>query len=595
VVVANDAAMPFDAPDELLLRLYDAQHEISSPDTSDRRIRKMPQETADPFRVRGGVIVGDGGDIGLYSLEARVQRGHLSAAIDEPLGHAQRGRGAHHDVSSLPIVATHDHDDLVGPSCLTGECLKAAGKVQRPPEARNDDGAGGFAIYTQAAQPNASGLRSPHAAPIALIPTINRRKVFSTGTSLLVAQVASALGGILTARALGPEGKGVVAGVIAWPQLSAWLLLLGVGTATSLRVAETPDAGLDDALGNSLVYCVVVGCIGTVAGMTFLPTALAHLGPDAPAATRLAILAIPISMLAEVVAGINLALGRVRQYNAARIVGGLSFLIMSVALVVGRAATPQTVVGITLLAGLLPLGVVAYGLPWRRMQLALHRLRRDLAYGLRVFLTSLLGLVNLRLDILVMTAFLGASEIGWYSIAVNAMLPITVVTTATVSLIMPAVGRVRGAREADSQSDVALIRRTALRYSSLTVAVAAALAAAVPWALPVAFGRSFEPAVHLAWILLPGFVAQGYAYIVDAGLVGMRKPWVGNASQGLGVLVTLSMLPIMLPRYGATGAAIVSTVSYTTSAAVSVWALGRVGRSTPTSLDDETTPSAFQN
>jgi O-antigen/teichoic acid export membrane protein len=431
-----------------------------------------------------------------------------------------------------------------------------------------------------------------HDGPIALIPTINRRKVLSTGTSLLVAQVASALGGIATARALGPEGKGVVAGVIAWPQLSAWLLLLGLGTATSLRVAETPDAGLEDALGNSLAYCMVVGCVGTAAGLMFLPMALDHLGPDASAATRLAVLAIPISMLGEVVAGINLSLGRVRRYNAARIIGGLSFLVMSIGLVVGGAATPQTVVGITLLGGLLPLLVVAYGLPWRRMRLAVQSLRRDLAYGLRVFLTSLLGLVNLRLDILVMTAFLGASEIGWYSIAVSAMLPITVVTAAAVSLIMPAVGRARGARAADSQTDVSLIRRTALRYSLLTVAVAATLAAAVPWALPLVFGPRFEPAVRLAWILLPGFVAQGYAYIVDAGLVGMRKPWVGNASQGVGVLVTLSMLPIMLPRYGATGAAIVSTVSYIASAVVSVWALGRVARSTPTLSGGAPVPGA---
>lgn len=393
-----------------------------------------------------------------------------------------------------------------------------------------------------------------------------------------MAQVAAAAGGIVTARALGPDGKGVVAGVVAWPQLSAWLLLLGLGTAMSLRVAEDPAAGLDSALGNALVYCTLVGCLGTACGLAFLPGALSHLGPDAPGATRIAVLAVPISMIGEVLAAINLSLGRVRRYNAARLVGGVSVLVLSIAVVVAGAATPQVVVMVTLVGGLLPLFVVARGLPWRRMRVALGQLRRDLAYGRRVFLTSFLGLVNLRLDVLVMTAFLEAKEIGWYSIAISAMLPITVVTAATVSLIMPAVGRARGARECESSSDVSMIRRTALRYCLLTVGVAAGLAAVIPWALPLLFGKGFQPAVNLAWILLPGFVAQAYAYIVDAGLVGMRKPWVGNASQGAGLVLTLSLLPFLLPHWGATGAAVTSTIAYAASAAVSVWALGRVAR-----------------
>jgi hypothetical protein len=142
--------------------------------------------------------------------------------------------------------------------------------------------------------------------------------------------------------------------------------------------------------------------------------------------------------------------------------------------------------------------------------------------------------------------------------------------------------------------DLSLIRRTALRYTLLSAALACVLAVAAPWGVPLVFGHAFEPAVELVWILLPGFVAQSYAYIVDAGMVGLRKPWVGNAAQGAGVVITASMLPILLPTYGAKGAAITSTVSYTVSAVISVWALGRIWRSaatTPDVLADHVVPS----
>lgn len=391
--------------------------------------------------------------------------------------------------------------------------------------------------------------------------------------------VATALSGIVTARALGPEGKGVVAGVLAWPQLTGWVLLLGLGSAMSLRVAESRQTALPDVLGNALVYCLSVGLLGTVLGLALLPGALDHLGPSASGAARISVLTIPVSMLGEVLLGINLSLGRTRRYNAARILGGLTVLAISVVLVIAGAATPLTVVAGTFVGGVVSSGVAAGRLPWRRLAVALQCLRSDLAYGLRVFLTSFLGLVNLRLDVLVMTAFLAASEIGWYTVAVNVMMPIAVVTTAAASLIMPAIGGLRGSRGVESSADVSSIRRIALRYSMLTVPVAATLAALIPWAVPLVFGRAFEPAVALSWILLPGFIAHGYTYIVDQGLVGMRKPWVGNATQGVGVVATLTLLPLLLPRYGATGAAITSTVSYTVSAAMATWALGRVQRS----------------
>ncbi|MDP2710952.1 MAG: oligosaccharide flippase family protein [Solirubrobacteraceae bacterium] len=413
---------------------------------------------------------------------------------------------------------------------------------------------------------------------IPVISDLSRRKVLSTGGSLLVAQIATALSGIVTARALGPEGKGVVAGVMAWPQLSAWVLLLGLGTATSLRVAETRDGSVSEALGNTVVYCLTVGVLGTVVGYAVLPGALEHLGPDARATAHLALLAIPISMFTEVLAGICLGLGRVRRYNTARVVGGLTVLVASLALVIADSATPQTVVLATMSGGLVGATIAAGGLPWRRIGVSLAKLRRDLAYGLRVFLTSMLNLINVRLDILLMTAFVSGSEIGYYTIANNAMLPITVVGTTMATLIMPAIGRARADRAGEASEDGSLIRRTAARYGLLMLIVAAVVAAAAPFALPFVFGQAFEPAVVLVWILLPGFVLRGYAHIVDAGLIGMRRPWVGNLAQGAGVLITAAMLPFLLPKYGAQGAAITSTCAYSASAVISLWALGRVQR-----------------
>lgn len=406
---------------------------------------------------------------------------------------------------------------------------------------------------------------------------MSRRTVLSTGVSLLIAQVATAISGIIVARALGPEGKGIVAAALVWPQISAWVLLLGLNTASSVRVSES-RASLHYCLGNAVLYSLSVGVVGTTVGVLLLPAVLDHLGPGAAESARITVSVIPLVMLGEVVAGINLGLGRTRQYNAARIVSGLSMLVASIVLTSVGLGTPQSLTSAGCLAAVAGLIVGAIGLPWRSVVVAVNGLRADVMYGIRVFLTGLLGLINLRLDLLLISAFLGASEIGFYSIATSAMLPIALISTTAATLILPSIGKARGQRAGESLADVSLIRRTALRYSLITVAVAASLAAALPVALPLVFGQEFEPAVTMAWILLPGFIAQGYATIVDAGMVGMRKPWVGNLSQGAGVLVTASLLPILLPAYQATGAAIVSSVAYTVSACVALVASSRIYR-----------------
>jgi O-antigen/teichoic acid export membrane protein len=422
------------------------------------------------------------------------------------------------------------------------------------------------------------GRRPVSSGPPRAASHISRRQILSTGTGLVLANLAAAVGGIVTARALGPDGKGVVTAVLAWPQICAFVLLLGMGSAISLRVSESPKESLHDALGNALLYVVSVGLLGTAACLLFLPGALAHLGPDAASTTRLALIGLSLSMLSEICAAIRLALGNTRRYNLARVTGGFVVLGLSVVLVLIGAATPQTVVGATIAGGVASGSIAAVGLPWRSVKISTRKLVSDLKYGVRVFLTSLLGLVNVRLDILLMTAFLGASQIGFYAIAYNAMFPLAAVTSTLATLIMPTIGRTRGKRGEDASLDLSLIRRTAVRYTMVTATIAALVAAAAPWGIPLVFGRAFEPAVVLVWLLLPGYVAQSYAYIVDAGLVGMRKPWVGNAAQGAGVVITAALLPILLPRYGATGAAITSTLSYTVTAAISVWALGRIWR-----------------
>jgi O-antigen/teichoic acid export membrane protein len=233
---------------------------------------------------------------------------------------------------------------------------------------------------------------------------------------------------------------------------------------------------------------------------------------------------------------------------------------------------------ITIVANAFSVIVVARGLPWRRITVAIRTLIEELRFGIKVHLTALLGFANFRLDVLFMSAIVSASQIGYYGVANNVMIPVSSIAAAAAIIMTPTVARF-GGNDVSPERQLAFIRREAFVYLSLATAGGVALALASPFLLPLVFGPTFEPAIVLVWILIPGYIARSFTLILVSGTVGMRRSAVGNAAEGAGLVVTVSLLPVLLPRYEAIGASVVSTIAYGSSAVVAWLGFRRVSRS----------------
>jgi O-antigen/teichoic acid export membrane protein len=420
-------------------------------------------------------------------------------------------------------------------------------------------------------------LRSRLTAPGA---SDHLRAVGGTSVSLLAEQVLLGVAGVLAARALGPTGRGVVTAVLAWPLLLGWLSLIGINTAASVRHGGGRRDGLPTTLGNALVHSVVVGSVVAIAAIAVIPPALAHLGGDASELAVWALATIPVLVLSNIIMCVDVALGRVSLANWCRVVNPLLILVGTLFLLIRHAVTPGRIVALTITGGIVALVLAASGLPWSRIALSARGLRSDLAFGAKAHVAGLLGLANVRLDLLLMSAFVSSAQVGYYGVANNMMVPVGLLAAAASQLITP---RVAGMSRTDNrlgadEAQLASIRGGARRYLLVGIGAGAAVAAAAPIAVPLLFGRAFDPVVTLVWVLTPGCVARTYATMTSAGTLGVRRPWVGNVTEGVGLLVTAALLPILLPRYDALGAAITSTAAYCASALAAAFAMRRLAR-----------------
>ena len=169
------------------------------------------------------------------------------------------------------------------------------------------------------------------------------------------------------------------------------------------------------------------------------------------------------------------------------------------------------------------------------------------------------GLVNQRLDLFIIPAFLSASTIGLYSVATNIASIVITVAGAISVIVLPAAAR--RDREAGNRLVIVSLHVTLL----LGAVMAVAIAVSADLLLPLIYGSDFDGSALPLRLLLPGAVLYAGAGILWSGLYAANRPLTATVTQVPGLVVTIAGLLIFLPGNGIEAAAIVSTVSYTSS------------------------------
>jgi O-antigen/teichoic acid export membrane protein len=122
-------------------------------------------------------------------------------------------------------------------------------------------------------------------------------------------------------------------------------------------------------------------------------------------------------------------------------------------------------------------------------------------------------------------------------------------------------------------------RRIMPKAAMATTAAVVPLALAAGFVIPLAYGADFEPAVLLAQIILAGLLLEGVTGVVTGYLYGVGRPGLNSWAMGVGLSLTVLLDLLLIPPYGAVGAAIASAVAYTATTLALLAFFAHVGRS----------------
>lgn len=376
------------------------------------------------------------------------------------------------------------------------------------------------------------------------------------GTRLAIMAIGF-LVGILSARGLGPSGRGVYATTFTAAALVVQCANVGLSSAILYFVSRRPRRS-----GAFLVLAWASG-LGLLA-LCLPGYAALHGAGIIPAEALLVALWAPLQLTGMLQDQVVLGLKRFRLYTGVQLGGRCLALAAAAGALWLRPADSFAFVasqlmsdGAALLGGSVLLLFTGLGSPFRRVAIApVARL------ACRAAPVLILPFVLVRSDILLVHFFRGAAETGVYSVAVQcidlvALLPGTFATVLFVSLA--------------HSRDRARMTARAARYVLVVLSLLAALLAlAGPWVLGLLFGRTFEAAYGPLLVRLPGAVALGVQTIIVQYFNTQAYPWFLTRYWLIGLGLSLGINLYAIPRFGVMGAAAAGTVASTTVACL-VW------------------------
>ena len=364
---------------------------------------------------------------------------------------------------------------------------------------------------------------------------------------------------IILARSLGPEGRGVYAVAVMASAIISLLAQLGIGPANVYHLSKKL-IDLDELIGHSTSLALLLGtsCFLIVLGIVLVTGSATVLGVGSTFVV-VATAAVPFMLLTA--------------FMQSLLQGGQRFVHFNVVILIQYAAPTFTLVVMLLLFRDRTLGAVTswtvssavtaacaiYSVvPLTRLSLRLRRttLRSLLRFGLISYLGNVTSFVNYRFDVLIVNLFSGARQVGLYSVGTSLAEVVWFITNAASVVLAPRVASSKG-DEADRITEG--VARVVLM---LTLAAAIGLAVFAPFVVVLFFGAAFAESVWAVWLLLPGIVAFSVSRVLSMYLLGRNRLRIDLAAAVVGLVVTLALDFVLIPRFGFRGAAIASSIAY---------------------------------
>lgn len=368
--------------------------------------------------------------------------------------------------------------------------------------------------------------------------------------------------GIILARVLGPDGRGIFSSLLVYPTIIVSLLTLGINQSIVYYIG-TKKYSESEIIGVAFLLLFILSIFGT-----FLSIGIFSYVKNPNYNQTLILLAsltVPAQLTLNYFYGILIGKQQIDKYNKIiSLLPVITFVLIIVFVIFGRIY----IVGAALATLLAQIGLAIYALRSIKKECSLKiRYLPDLIkkmsslgliYALSLFILNL----NYRVDIIILENLSNPTEIGQYTIGVSFAELLWQLPAAFGTVIFSYSANSRDPNKFSHDLakvlriifPVVLIGSIIIYYSS-------------DYFIPFLYGKEYIPSIKMLKILLPGIVMMSFFKIINMDLAGKGKPYVTITLFFPALLINIILNILLIPNFGGCGSAFASTVSYTIASA----------------------------
>lgn len=371
------------------------------------------------------------------------------------------------------------------------------------------------------------------------------------------AQIYSLLVGVvtltLTARWLGPEGRGIIAAVTTWVSLFSSFGYLSLGQVAIYRATQREvEQWLGPTLGSLLFLDLIITLVAwLVALYIYLLSGGVVFNHLSPVILVVGFIALPLMIWEQYGSALLMAIDHVTIYSRAQVIGRTVGLILILLAWFFNLSVPGVLFAILIAQTVVAFGGIRYLLTRTQNKIRLDRetIRQLLSGAIKLHPNYVGGFLVTSSSILIINYYLGPVETGYYQLAAQLV--------GVVAIIPQSASMVIYGKVAQLGPDAAwLYQRKFIAILMIGLVVIAGLSALLaPWIIPLMLGSKFSPVVEIFKILLLSMLSGALAS-------AMSSQWIGRGlfSYMSAITVVLGMLSllgniVLVPQYGIYGAA----------------------------------------
>jgi len=368
---------------------------------------------------------------------------------------------------------------------------------------------------------------------------------------------------IILARVLGPSGKGQLDILFTAAMLLVIFGNLGLTNANIYFLGKKKEEN-DSIIGNLLVFCLVCSIILLIIYYV-LPQSIFQRGDSAIDSTSriIASLFIPLILFHMMFIGIFQGKKLFVRYNifiALQHFLSVLFIILLITftdLDLLRAVTAlvASYVIVDLLI-VLSLGKIVT----ERIRFNGKLLSESMKFGIKSQLGTILQYFNYRLDIFIVNHFHGHEAVGFYGISVVFAEVLSKIPGSVGTILFPTISSKGEIREITKFTEK--VCRITL---TLTVTAGIVMMLLGGYFIRFFYTDRFASSVEPMILLVPGVAVLSIANVLGSNLTGRGYPHYPALCTGMGLVITIILDFILIPRYTINGAALASTCSYCTT------------------------------